>query len=164
MHSGADWPENQHYPRNNHGPKNRARKREREKKKRKINGEALQRDIDRSFNCAFYGQLSRQTAVPRCFQNVNPRGLPPARAEGGRWRFFPSVPLRSHNRGGVGSGEIRTRTFSPGPLGNTGNPAGVINIRHVQPVLAVLLATGHAPPSPPHPTLPLLSSPPAARR
>lgn len=47
---------------------------------------------------------------------------------------FVSVSLlhpRSHNRGAGRLGEIRTRTFSPGPLRNTGNPAGVINIRHV---------------------------------
>lgn len=47
---------------------------------------------------------------------------------------FVSISLlpRSHNRLGAGrTGEIRTRTFSPGPLRNTGNPAGVINIRHV---------------------------------
>lgn len=43
---------------------------------------------------------------------------------------------------GRGLARFERELFHLGPSGNTGYPAGVINIRHVQPVLAALLATG----------------------
>lgn len=56
---------------------------------------------------------------------------------------------------GRGLARFERELFHLGPSGNTGYPAGVINIRHVQPVLAALLATGHARPPPlPHPPPP----------